>query len=161
MLKEIDTISTERLLLRGILEDDAKEIVGWRSDPEVYKYFKSPHKISVEEHLNWFNNSYLYNENRFDWICIRKKDGKKIGVFGIVTDDEKVEINYLLDSGAQHKGYAKEGISALVKYARENFGGKLIVAEIHKNNLPSIAVVSKLGFKLISSHDDFVIYGIR
>ena len=46
MASNVETISTERLLLRGIDESDTAEIVKWRSNPEAYKYFKDPHEIT-------------------------------------------------------------------------------------------------------------------
>ncbi len=161
MMKEIGTICTERLIFKGIEETDAAEIVKWRSNPEVYKFFKAPHKITIDEHLNWYRNSYLYNTNRFDWICFEKKNCSKIGVFGLVRKNEIAEVNYLLAPEAQHKGYAAEGILSLVNYASETWNVKQVAAEIHKNNIPSINVVKKLGFNLQKGEGDFVIYRIE
>jgi len=160
MARNLDKIQTERLTLRGINETDALEIVEWRSDPKVYKYFKFPHKITVKEHFYWYNNSYLYNENRFDWMCIEKTSGKKIGVFGLVRDENICEVNYLLAPDAQHKGYACESISSIIQYARDKWHTNQIIAEIHKDNTPSIALVKKLGFKLKSVNGDYVKYNI-
>ena len=110
MARDLDIIQTERLILRGINETDAIKIVEWRSDPEVYRFFKSPHKITVREHVAWYNNSYLPNENRFDWMCIEQSSGKRIGVFGLVRDEDLCEVNYLLASEAQHKGFAAPAV---------------------------------------------------
>ena len=85
MAKNVAELESERLILRGITEDDAPEIVEWRSDPEAYKFFRSPHRITMNEHLSWYRNNYLSNENRFDWMCFEKSSGRKIGVFGSVV----------------------------------------------------------------------------
>ena len=161
MARILDRIKTERLLLRGINETDALEIVEWRSDPEVFMYFKSPHRISVQEHFQWYNNNYLLNENRLDWMCIEKTTGRKIGVFGLANDKGMVELNYLLAPDARHKGYACESINALIQYARKKWDSKPIIAEIHKDNVPSVALVKRLGFEHKSDKGDFVIYEIR
>lgn len=161
MAHNTDAIQTERLCFRGINEADANVIVKWRSVPDVYRYFKYPHKLTTEEHLAWYFNSYLHNQNRFDWICIEKASNTKIGVFGLTREDGFAEVNYLLAPVAQHKGYASEGIMALVQYAANNWNIKNVVAEIHRENLPSINVVKKLGFRIIESNDNFVIYGIE
>ena len=160
MAKGFKTIETERLILRGIDETDAELIVRWRSEPKVYRYFKSPHQITLKEHLNWYNNKYLINNDRFDWICIEKKSGNRIGVFGLYREDDVAEVNYLLAPEAQHKGYAAEAIQGLVNYAATDWNSKQVVAEIHAENQPSIALVQKLGFELISREESFVIYGI-
>ena len=161
MARNHDIIQTARLIFRGINETDTSVIVKWRSDPNVFNYFKSPHKITLEEHLAWYSNSYLNNNNRFDWICFEKTSNAKIGVFGLTREDDLAEVNYLLAPEAQHKGYASEGIKALVQYAANKWDIKMVVAEIHKKNLPSISVVIKLGFHIVKSVGDFVIYGIE
>lgn len=158
MAQNLEIIETERLLLRGINESDAELIVKWRSEPDVYKYFKAPHKITVDEHLYWYHNRYLSNENRFDWICIEKKSEQRIGVFGLYKEDYKSEVNYILAPEAQHKGYATEAIQKLIQYAADIWNSKKIIAEIHKDNKQSIILAERLGFVLIYSDDPFVIY---
>ena len=158
MAKEVEILQTERLILRGIREDDASEIVKWRSDPEVYCFFKNPQKITIESHLNWFRTNYVQDESRYDWICLEKETGKKVGVFGLVLSNEKAEVNYLLASEAQHKGYAREAIGSLITYSHNLFDAKKVFAEIHKDNFPSIALVEKLGFVLTEAEENFLIY---
>lgn len=160
MAQTVDKIETERLLLRGIDETDAESIVLWRSDPEVYKYFKSPHRISIEEHLEWYRERYLNDESRFDWICIEKGGGRKIGVFGISKGTNEVEVNYLLSPEAQHKGYATEAIKGLIGYTRSTWNCNRIKAEIHGDNKSSIALIKRLGFDLESTNTPFCIYMI-
>ena len=158
MKKEQETIQTERLLLRGICELDSADIVRWRSDPNVYQYFKNAHELTLEEHLNWYHNRYLVSEVRFDWICLERKSGDRIGVFGLTRDGKSAEISYLLDPTAQHKGYAAEGIQALIQYAQCIWRIEKIKAIINKNNYPSASVVKKLGFRLQNSDGEFEKY---
>lgn len=159
MAKDLVKIRTDRLILRGINESDAVDIVEWRSDPDVYKYFKSPHRITVKEHFYWYNNVYLRNEKLFNWMCIEKDTGKKMGVFGFSLDDESIaEVNYLLSPGAQHKGYATEAVTSLVSYAFVDRKATSVKAEIHRDNERSVRLARKLGFTLQSTKGDFLIY---
>lgn len=161
MAIKVDIIETKRLVLRGINEVDAEFIVKWRSDPDVYKFFKFPHKIDMEEHLAWYNTKYLSDENRFDWICIEKESKNRIGVFGLRKDNDRVEISYLLSTESQHKGYASEVLKSLLEYVSGSLNVKQVIAEIHDKNKASIALVKKLGFKELSHEGPFVIYGIE
>ena len=161
MEKQVEKIYTERLILRGIDETDTEEIVSWRSDPEVYKYFKRPHRITPEEHIHWYRNNYLCNPDRFDWMCIEKSSGNKIGVFGLAADGDNVEINYLLASEAQHKGYAYESVKRLIRYAKEKMNAKKIIALVNTENLPSAAVAEKAGMKPESRDEIFIRYVIE
>ena len=158
MAKNVDVLQTDRLDLRGINESDAPEIVKWRSDPTVYIYFKSPHEISIAEHLKWYQNQYLNDESRMDWMCIERNTGEKIGIVGLILKDNQAEMNYILSPNAQHKGYAAEALSCLMKYAIQNKNVFSMKAEIHKENKPSIRVAQKLGFIISDSKDEFVIY---
>lgn len=158
MAQNVDRIATERLFLRGIDETDAESIVLWRSDSEVYKYFKSPHKITVEEHKKWYVEKYLQDDNRFDWVCIEKDSGRKIGVFGLVKGDGVAEVNYLLAPEGQHKGYATEVLVALIKFASDAWYCNQIKAEIHVDNLVSSVLVKKLGFALKITSTPFCTY---
>lgn len=161
MAIKVDVIETKNLFLRGIDEADAEFIVKWRSDPAVYRFFKSPHQITLEEHLNWYQTKYLLNENRFDWICIEKESQNRVGVFGLIKDDNRVEISYLLSPESRHKGYATEVLQSMLEYASSSLNAKQVVAEIHDNNRSSIALVERLGFKELSHQGSFSIYGIE
>ena len=160
MAKQVEVLETERLILRGIREDDAAEIVKWRSDPGVYRYFKNPKKITIESHLDWYHTRYLQDENRMDWMCIVKETGEKIGVFGLVLSQEEAEVNYLLAPEAQHKGYAREVISVLIAFTNRTLRKKRVTAEIHHFNYASVKLVENLGFKLSTEEDEFLLYKI-
>ena len=160
MNKTVETIETERLFLRGITEEDTAEIVAWRSAPDVYRFFKSPHKITAEEHLKWYRENYLHNELRYDWICIEKDTEQKIGVFGLMRKGATAEVNYLLCSAAMHKGYATEAIQRIIRFSADVWDIHRIIAEIHKDNEASIALVKRMGFSL-QSDNGFVIYSIE
>ena len=150
---------TERLYFSEITEADAKNIVEWRSEPSVYCYFVSSHKITLEEHLNWYNNHYKYDEKRFDYIAFSKDDEQPIGVFGIKKLQEaRVEVSCLLKPTAQGKGYAQEAIRWLIKMATIKWKPKAVVAEIHVDNSPSIKMVEKLGFRKERVEGNFVSY---
>lgn len=161
MAKAIDTINTERLTLRGIDRSDAETIVKWRSDPDVFKYFRSVHKISLDEHLAWFDKSYCNNPDRFDWMCIDRSTSEKAGVFGLAREADYAEVNYILAPEAQHKGYATEAISAIIDYAHANWHMKKFIAEIHTENEPSIALAKRLGLSFEEKNEEFEIYSME
>ena len=115
--------NSERLRFTEITEKDAENIVAWRSDPNVYQYFVFAHKITLEEHLKWYNERYLQDDTRVDYIACLQNTEEPIGVFGIKkVDGESAEVNYLLKPVAQGKGYAKEAVSWLMEEAARKWG---------------------------------------
>lgn len=157
--KDSYSVTTQRLLLRTIMREDASLIVHWRSDPDNYRYFLNPHALTMEEHLSWFDNRYSSDGNRWDWLCIEKATGHAIGVFGLIRkDDGCAEINYLLDTAAQGKGYAAEAVNELLAYAKGNWKTEKAIAEIHRDNLPSKHFATRNGFIRESDTGDFILY---
>ena len=125
---------------------------------QVYKFFLNPHKITSDEHISWFNNSYIYNVNRIDFIAYEKVTNRKIGVFGIVKRDDSFEVNYLLDKSYRGFGYAYECVYKLISIGKELFNSNHVIAEIHKDNTSSINLIKKLGFDISSNNGNFITY---
>ena len=147
-MKKVPVLQTERITLRGIAEEDTDRIVRWRSDPEIYRYFGSPHKLTKEEHLRWYRESYLSDKNRIDWIGVLHNDAY-VGVFGAKRGDDnakEAEVSYLLSPHCYGKGYAGEAITAILSFCAETWGCAYAVAEIHKENRASLKFAERLGF---------------
>ena len=154
-----DSFETEKCLIREIELGDSNQIVAWRSNPEVYRYFKRTIKINLESHIDWFNNSYLKNQDRIDLLVILKSTEEKIGVFGINRIDENsAEVSYLLDEKYQGKGYASEVLKGIETQFMDKWGIKVFVAEIHKDNNNSLSFIQKQGYSKTSTHSDYYIF---
>lgn len=156
-MKITKPINSERLLFREIDLTDTEAIVAWRSNPEVYQFFKNPIKLDHEQHIKWFNASYQKNDARIDFMAL-DSDGNRVGVFGIIINGDSAEINYLVSPKQQRKGYATEGVLRIIQYASNTHHVKTFQAEIHKDNIASINLAKKIGFKLSRTHDSFEIY---
>ena len=140
-----------RLILREIESTDAENIVAWRSQPEVYKFFRVPHAVTLQEHMAWYNTDYLKNDRRLEFMAIEKETGEPVGVFGIRQSEEcegqeKAEVGYLLKPQAQGKGYSSEAVFKLMKLSKEKWAVKKAAAEVHEDNEASIALVKRLQF---------------
>lgn len=90
-------------------------------ESEACKFFRSPHRITMDEHLTWFRNHYLSNDKRRDWMCFEKSSSSKIGVLGSVIDGENSEINFILAPSAKGMGYALEAVHRIIRYVRSEF----------------------------------------
>lgn len=159
-MKEVPILQTSRLTLRGITEEDTYVIVALRSDPNVYKYFVSPHQITEEEHLAWFKNNYIFNEDRIDWIAFDVV-GNLVGVFGVkreINNSKEAEVSYILSPEQYGKGYASEAIKRLIQFCREEWKCAFVTAEVHENNIDSIRFAEKLDFKLEAKNGVFLFY---
>lgn len=138
--------NSERLLFRGLAEDDAEDVVAWRSDPENYRYFISSRAISIEEHREWFRR-YLGMGDRFDFMII-DSSGEKVGTCGLSNiDNASCEISYMIgDKSKRGLGYAKEAVDRLTLLAFEELGVSCVEARVIAGNEASMAVLSDVGY---------------
>lgn len=155
-------LNTSRLYLREIEEKDTDEIVKWRSNPNVYRFFLDPHPLDKEKHLEWYYNRYLVDLNRYDFMACLKDNKKAIGVFGIKrqADNSSVaEISYILAPEEQGKGFASEAVVALTNFVKSSWKCSKVIAEIHCKNYQSIRFINNLGYKFLHKDGEFEIYG--
>lgn len=152
------TIQTERLILKEIRESDADLIVRWRSDSNIYQYFKHPHLLTTEEHAKWYKEQYLLDTDIVNWVAYWFD--APVGLFGAKrTQEECAEISYMVSQEARHKGIAAEAVLAIENWMKTEWGIIEVIAEIHKDNLLSVRFIQMLGYTIQREEEKFIIYG--
>ncbi len=146
--KGTQCIKTERLLLRRITPDDAKDVFVWMSDPEVCKYERwSPH-ASAEYSRGYIKAVFDYeNDKTYQWGI--EFDGRLIGficVVGVDENDQKAVMGYALARAHWSRGYVTEAAKAVLDYMFKEVGINRIEASHSVNNPASGRVLLKAGF---------------
>lgn len=152
-------LHTARLYLRQITKADAQTIVELRSDPESYRFFRAPHRLTLAEHLRWYEESYCFDGNRVDWLALCEE--KPIGLFGLRKAPQEagcVEVSYLLVPEQQGKGYASEATKALLRWAVMTWEAQKAFAEIRQDNQASLKFIEQMGFSYWKQEGEFVFY---
>lgn len=159
MIEKNMQFESSRLFFRGITRGDAENLVRWRSDEAIIRFFIHSKPITMEQHLSWFDR-YLNDQNRYDYIVSCKVNGAAIGVISLseLANAQGAELGYAISEPEyQRQGYAKEAILALMQFATRQFGIQYFRAEIHKENIASIRTITSLGFHP-QGGDPFVLY---
>lgn len=142
-------LETERLLLKLIDEEDAKDIVKWRNQIEVINNLFSYKGITLSEHKNWFEG-YLKDNSRIEFVIFVKEDNKKIGTIGLSNIDyknQKAEYGILIGENAEWgKGYAEEASFAIINYGFKELNLNKIYLHVFKANIKALRLYNKLGF---------------
>jgi len=143
---EKEKFESARLSYREICAADTEDIVRWRSDPAIYKYYRIPKPLTIKKHLEWYEDMNLSNPSRLDFIIIKKESLTPIGIVGIHGLESNLgEIGYTIETTFQGHGYATESVNAIVgKYVEA--GIRVFHAEIHSENTASVRVIEKCGF---------------
>ena len=67
---------------------------------------------------------------------------------------DAVEFGYVVFEPHRRRGYATEAADAVMRWAEARHGVRRFVATVSPDNLPSLAMVKKLGFRKIGEHVD-------
>lgn len=151
----------QQIILREITLEDAGQIVNWRNIPEVYRYFKFPHPITLQEHVDWFTKTYEKQTERKDFMLLRLPDELAVGTAGLSRVPETkntVEMSYLVAPEQQRKGYARRAIELLCDLAVREWAAERARTVIHRENEKSLAFIKNQGFTQINSEADFLIF---
>ncbi|ELO1774529.1 GNAT family N-acetyltransferase [Vibrio fluvialis] len=144
-------IETERLILRALAEDDARDLFGIFSDHDVMKYWNSSPWVSIDEARLFIANSVqAINSNTEVTLGIYlKSTGQLLGkimLFNYAKESRRAEIGFGVSRNFWGKGIVLEAGTALIEYAFKNLQLRRIEAEIDPDNISSGKALERLGF---------------
>lgn len=153
---------TERLILREILPSDADKMFDMDSDPEVHRFLGNDPVKNIDQitaAIQFIRQQYIDN-GIGRWAVVSKSTDEFIGWAGLkfvteVTNHHKdfYDLGYRLIRKHWGKGYATEAAVASLKYAFEKIGTAEVFSMAESENINSINVLKKSGFKLIEKFD--------
>jgi len=152
----VPVLETDRLILRAHRADDYADCLAICADPVVVRHLGG-RPFSGEEVWRrllsyvgmWQLLGYGY------WAVEEKESGSYIGHIGY-TDFKRdiqpslqgmLEFGWILASHAHGKGYASEAVAAMTAWSQTHFPDRRVVCIISPENLPSIRVAEKAGFR--------------
>ena len=117
----IETLRTERLLLRSFLEGDWKAVHAMISDPEVIRYVPagSASEEETREHVQTLIEGHEDSPPRYNFAIELRSGSVFIGMcFLIIRYDElrQAEIGFLLGQRYWGQGYATEAARAVLDF---------------------------------------------
>ncbi|MES2105726.1 MAG: GNAT family N-acetyltransferase [Pseudomonadota bacterium] len=145
-------LTTERLVLRQLADQDAAQIHRLRSDPAVNAYVGRVLSTGVEEaaaFIRKINDSILRNESMY-WAISLQEDPGLIGTicyWNFDTEHETIELGYEMLPAFQGKGLMKEAVIRVIGYGFEEMKAKTITAFPSADNDRSVALLINTGFK--------------
>jgi RimJ/RimL family protein N-acetyltransferase len=151
----VPVLETERLKLRGHrLEDFPASSAMW-TDPIVTRYFGR--SFTEEEtwtrFLRYFGHWTVLGFGY--WLVEEPATGNFVGEVGFAdykrdietSIDLAPEIGWALAAESHGKGYATEAVRAIVRWGELHFGQTQTTCIINPENLPSIRVAEKCGYR--------------
>lgn len=144
-------LTTERLVLRQVTDDDAREMFFLRSDERVLKYIDREPAKSVDEALEFIRmlNNFLDNNESINWAMSLKDDPKLVGnicFWNIQKEHYRTEIGYAMHPDFQGKGLMSEAMAAVLNYGFSDLGFHSVEANVNPDNQASINILLRNGF---------------
>lgn len=151
----VPVLETERLRMRGHRTDDLDACLAMWNDPIVTRYLGS-HPCNVE--VAWSKiMRYVGHWALLDfgyWVVEERSSGRFVGEVGfadfkrdLVPALDAPEIGWVLSSWAHGAGFATEAVRAALDWAAGHFGPAPTVALIDPDNVASIRVAEKVGYR--------------
>lgn len=144
MIGPMFRLAVDRLRIRPLTRGDAGDLRRLTDHPAItgpIDFLLSP--------FGRDDAAGLIARNGVDECFMGLWDGRRlVGCVGVhLRAGERIEIGYWIDAALHGRGYASEGVSAVLDALRRTYPHRRIVAECRPANLASWRLLQKLGFR--------------
>jgi RimJ/RimL family protein N-acetyltransferase len=155
-IAEVPILETERLRLRGHRLDDFLYCATMWADPAVTRYIGGKPLTEEESWTKLLRYAGHWSLLGFGyWLAEDKATGNFVGEIGFGEFKRDLrpslhgvpEIGWILASNAHGKGYATEAVRVVVAWGDAHFRPPRTACIIDPENLPSIRVALKSGYR--------------
>lgn len=151
---ETPVLESERLILRPLTVNDAEHIYkSWTSDPEVAKFMIWDVHKNVSDTITWLKieEDYLLSDQNYGWGLVLKDTGELFGAAGIYYKDNLgcYELGYNIMKKYWGQGLATEAGKLILYFATHKLGETKFFCRHAVDNIGSMKVMTKLGFKCV------------
>ena len=149
-------LTTPRMLLRPYEPGDAPAVQRVMSHPQIYAFTAHvPHTCTRAYAARWIRSAQSAMRRRvsFEFAAVDRSGGAYLGNVGIVRiggDPPTGEITYWIDPAHQRCGLATEGARAVLCWAAQALGVRVVTGCCMSHNAASRRVMEKLGFRFVT-----------
>lgn len=150
-LAVMPTLTTERLELRAISQDDAPALYEIFADAEVTRYWSRPPLVSPAEAQTLVEKGAAgwSSRSRLQWGITLRGQGRVIGTATLMSwdrDHRRAELGYALRRDRWGQGIVGEALAEVLRFGFQRMELHRIYADTDPNNAASIRVLERLGF---------------
>lgn len=151
-ISDLPSLTTPRLLLRKMREDDSADVFRYASDPEVSRYTTWETHESIDSSRSFLKavvEGYATGTTR-QWAIVLNDNERMVGTIGFGWWDDssrQAEVGYALARDCWGQGFTPEALAAVMRYGFEHLNLNRIQARCHGQNTASVRVLMKSGFR--------------
>jgi [ribosomal protein S5]-alanine N-acetyltransferase len=149
---QFEHLETPRLLLRALTPDVYKYVFSNYNQDQIKQFFGcKTEKEFLEEKKKHDEGLSMYRKSLKLFQLIEKQTKDVIGWCGFhtwYTNHARAEIGYVLSDDSKKKmGFMKEALPVIINYGFQNMKLKRIEAMVGADNVPSLKLLTSLGFQ--------------
>lgn len=154
-------LETQRLVVRSWEASDEADLIAIVNSPSVQKWL--PDWEEPEKWIGgWIQNVKRHEAqddplNKFiSWAIVLKDTGVLVGQINIGADafeNKEMEVAYFIGDAYAGNGYATEAATATIAHVFEKYKQPILNAMVQPENLASIAVIKKTGFRYVKTEE--------
>jgi ribosomal-protein-alanine N-acetyltransferase len=152
LFEPFPVLITPRLVLRCFTLEDADALFLVRVDPENARFTGRPPATSrdaIREKVAQMLEN-LRTESAISWVISDAETGAYLGSAGLWRwdkDNARAEVGYELARHLWGRGLVTEAMRPILAFGFERMGLHSAEAKVHPDNMSSIRVLEKLGFR--------------
>jgi RimJ/RimL family protein N-acetyltransferase len=164
----METLKTERLILRMFREDDLDAYAAICAQPEVMRFLGNG--VPLDRADSWRQMAFFIGHWHLrgygQWAVEERDTGTLVGRIGFYNPEgwPGFELGWVLGKEHWGQGYATEGASRCLDHAFDEMGREHVISLIHPDNRASIRVADRLGEKRQGTahvnEKDVLVFGI-
>ena len=152
----VPVLETERLILRGHQLDDFEACVRMWADPRIARHTIGEPSPAQRTWMRMLTYRGLWQLLGYGYWAVEEKASRQfIGDVGFADFKREIqpsiegtpELGWALAAETHNKGYATEALKAVVAWGDSRPSIKRTVCIISPENLPSLRVAAKLGYR--------------
>ncbi len=149
---EFPELQSDRLVYREFKLSDARDLFFIRSNNEVMNYMDTAKHQTVRDSENMigFIHESFKEKKGINWVIVDRETNEFVGYFGfwrLMPESCRAEIGYALKPEYWGKGLMTESFKTLVDFAFNDLKVHSIEANVNPQNVSSMKVLEKAGFK--------------
>ncbi|MEM8784459.1 MAG: GNAT family N-acetyltransferase [Pseudomonadota bacterium] len=152
------SLETHRLVLRPLRAQDAEPVSRFISDWDVARQGLSiAHPYTQARAVEWIGEAQAeWAQGRvYAFALARRSDARFLGVLSLRLLEPRLrgraDIGYWLGQPFWGRGYALEAIEAVKPFAHRRLRLRLLDASVYNDNLRSLRVLEKAGFRRVGT----------
>ena len=161
-LEELPTLNGERVTLAPLSDGDAAPYAALCRDEETLRYYGYDMRSDAARQTD---DAFFLRNARGEWERRRtlpfaiRADGKFVGEILLYGFDAHggASLAVRLLSDARGRGFARDAVATLLRYALQSLGLLCVRAEVREENTPSLRLFDR-AMRRVSSRDGSVFY---